>query len=93
MPALTLADNGLCLEITGKMTLVEVPNLLKQLDPFYGVAHVDLKAVDRVDSSALSLLLALSRKTAGKTVTVYHAPSSLRALSDLYGLQTLFWVV
>jgi ABC-type transporter Mla MlaB component len=38
-------------------------------------------------------LLALSRKTAGKTVTVYHAPSSLRALSDLYGLQTLFWVV
>ncbi|MFM8339356.1 MAG: STAS domain-containing protein [Fluviibacter sp.] len=93
MSALTLADNGLCLEVTGSMTVAELPVLLKELDPFYGVAHVDLKAVDRVDSSALSLLLALSRKTAGKTVTVYHAPSSLRALSDLYGLQTLFWVV
>ena len=93
MTALKLADNGLCLEIAGGMTVGEMPGLLAGLSPFYGIAHVDLKAVDRVDSSALSLLLELGRKTSGNTVTVYHAPPSLRALSDLYGLQTLFWVV
>jgi len=93
MSALRLGDNGLCLEITGDMTAIELPGLLAGLASFHGVAHVDLKAVDRVDSSALSLLLELGRKTPGNTVTVYHAPASLRALSDLYGLQTLFWVV
>ncbi|MBU3656770.1 MAG: STAS domain-containing protein [Rhodocyclaceae bacterium] len=93
MSALKLADNGLCLEITGGMTVDELPALLAGLEPFYGIAHVDLRAVDRVDSSALSLLLELGRQTRGNTVTVYHAPPSLRALNDLYGLQTLFWVV
>mgnify|MGYP000210949928 FL=1 len=93
MSALKLGENGLCLEITGGMTVAELPSLLAGLSSFHGVAHVDLKAVNRVDSSALSLLLELGRKTVGNTVTVYHAPSSLRALSDLYGLQTLFWVV
>ena len=93
MSALKLADNGLCLEITGGMTVDELPALLSGLEPFYGIAHVDLRAVDRVDSSALSLLLELGRQTRGNTVTVYHAPPSLRALNDLYGLQTLFWVV
>ena len=93
MSVLKLADNGLCLEITGGMTVDELPALLSGLEPFYGIAHVDLRAVDRVDSSALSLLLELGRQTRGNTVTVYHAPPSLRALNDLYGLQTLFWVV
>lgn len=93
MSALKLAENGLSLEISGGMTATELPALLADLVPFHGVAHVDLKAVDRVDSSALSLLLELGRRTSGNTVTVYHAPASLRALSDLYGLQTLFWVV
>ena len=93
MSVLKLADNGLCLEITGGMTVDELPALLAGLSPFYGIAHVDLRAVDRVDSSALSLLLELGRRSGGHTVTVYHAPASLRALSDLYGLQTLFWVV
>lgn len=93
MSALKLGENGLCLEISGGMTAAELPMLLQGLAPFHGVAHVDLKAVDRVDSSALSLLLALGRKAAGNTITVHHAPASLRALSDLYGLQTLFWVV
>ena len=93
MSVLKLADNGLCLEITGGMTVDELPALLAGLSPFYGIAHVDLRAVDRVDSSALSLLLELGGQTRGNTVTVYHAPPSLRALNDLYGLQTLFWVV
>lgn len=93
MTALKLCENGLCLEITGGMTVCEIPALLAGLASFQGVAHVDLKAVDRVDSSALSLLLSLGRMAPGNTVTVHNAPASLRALSDLYGLQTLFWVV
>ena len=93
MSALKLGDNGLSREISGRMTVAELPGLLAGLAPFYGMTHVDLAAVDRVDSSALSLLLELGRRSGGHTVTVYHAPASLRALSDLYGLQTLFWVV
>lgn len=93
MAALTLSPDGLCLEIRGSMTVHEVPALLAGLVAYSGVAHVDLKAVERVDSAALSVLLELGRGAAGKTVTVHHAPPALRALSDLYGLQTLFWVV
>ena len=93
MTALALSPDGLCLEIRGGMTVHDVPSLLAGLAAYPGIAHVDLKAVDRVDSAALSVLLELGRGAAGKTVTVHHAPPALRALSDLYGLQTLFWVV
>ena len=93
MAALALSPDGLCLEIRGAMTVSEVPTLLAGLAGYAGVVHVDLKAVERVDSSALSVLLELGRSAAGQTITVHHAPPALRALSDLYGLQTLFWVV
>lgn len=92
MSALRLSPEGL-LEVVGSMTVAEVPSLLAGLNLFSGVTHVDLNAVERVDSSALSVLLALSRAAKGATVTVHNAPSGLKALGDLYGLQTLFWVV
>lgn len=92
MSALRLSPEGL-LEVTGSMTAAEVPGLLAGLGPFNGVTQVDLKSVERVDSSALSVLLALSRAAKGATVTVHRAPPALKALGDLYGLQTLFWVV
>ena len=91
--ALHLSGDGQRLEIRGDMTMYQVPELLDGLTSYRGVTHVDLHAVDRVDSSALALLLALSRAAGGATVTVYHAPQALRALSDLYGLHSLFWVV
>ena len=86
-------DNGQRLEIRGDMTVAEVPGLLRALNAADPVLHVDMAEVGRVDSSALSVLLACSRSARGATVTVHHAPPALRALSDLYGLQTLFRVV
>lgn len=86
-------DNGQRLEIRGDMTVAEVPGLLRALNTTEHVLHVDMAAVGRVDSSALSVLLACSRSARGATVTVHHAPPALRALNDLYGLQTLFRVV
>ena len=93
MTRISMSDDGQRLAFQGAMTVDEVPDLLAGLVAHVGATHVDLHAVDRVDSSALSVLLALSRAANGATVTVYHAPSALRALSDLYGLQNLFWVV
>ena len=93
MTALQLVGDGHRLEIQGDMTMAEAPGLLSDLSAYAGVTHIDLSAVQRVDSSALSILLAMSRAADGATVTVYHAPQALRALSDLYGLNILFWVV
>lgn len=93
MIAVTLSDDGGCLEIRGSMTHEYTPALLANLAKHSGLTHVNLQGVDHVDSSALCVLLALSRAAHGATVTVHHAPPVLRALNDLYGLQTLFWVV
>jgi len=92
MTAIQVLD-GHRLSISGDMTMSEVPELLKTIASLTAVTHIDLSSVGRVDSSALTVLLACSRAARGATVTVHHAPPSLRALNDLYGLQTLFWVV
>lgn len=86
-------DNEERLEIRGDMTIAEVPGLLRAMSRSNHILHVDMAAVGRVDSSALTVLLACSRSAHGATVTVHHAPPALRALSDLYGLQTLFRIV
>ena len=93
MTAQPQPDNAQHLKIRGDMTATEVPALLNQVSQRGPVLHVDLQEVGRVDSSALTVLLACSRSARGATVTVHHAPPALLALSDLYGLQTLFWVV
>lgn len=93
MTAIRLSADAQHLEIRGGMTVHETPALLAGLPSDGGVATVDLQGVTQVDSSALSVLLALSRAAGGATVTVHHAPPALRALSDLYGLQTLFRIV
>jgi ABC-type transporter Mla MlaB component len=93
MTALRLNGDGQRLEIQGDMTVRDTPELLTALASYPAVTQVDLHAVDRVDSSALSVLLTLSRSAGGATVTVHHAPPALRALSDLYGLHHLFRVV
>jgi len=93
MTEIQVRDEGRCLVIRGDMTHQEVPGLLKAIAPLNRVTHVDLADVGRVDSSALTVLLACSRAAHGTTVRVHHASPALRALNDLYGLQTLFWVV
>lgn len=93
MASLHLRDDKQWLDIRGDMTAAEVPGLLRDVQSCQGVVHIDLSDVGRVDSSALAFLLACSRSAQGATVTVHHAPEPLRALNDLYGLQTLFWVV
>lgn len=93
MIAATLSADGQCLDVRGSLVVEDTASLLAGVAKYAGVTHVDLQGVDRVDSSALCVLLALSRAAHGATVTVHHAPPALRALSDLYGLQTLFWVV
>ncbi len=93
MTAIQIEDDGQRLAIRGDMTSHEVPGFLKAIASLNHVTHVDLAGVDKVDSSALTVLLACSRAARGATVTVHHAPPALRALNDLYGLQTLFWVV
>lgn len=93
MTALRLSDDGQRLSIQGDMTVYEAPALLAELAAYGGVAEVDLHAVDRVDSAALSVLLAMSRAAGGARIAVHHAPPALRSLGDLYGLHTLIWAV
>lgn len=56
-----------------------------------GETRFDFSGVKRVDSAALSLVLALGRSAAmrGARVTFANPPEQLRALGDLYGLNAL----
>jgi phospholipid transport system transporter-binding protein len=55
-----------------------------------GATIFDLSGVGRMDSSALSLLLALRRRAAGKTLQFRNVPDSLTSLARLYGIADLF---
>lgn len=52
---------------------------------------VDLSAVNDVDSSAVSLLLAWLRQAGaiGAELSIQNMPSNLRSLIDLYGLSDI----
>ena len=56
-----------------------------------GETLFDLSGVKRVDSAALSLVLALGRaaEARGARVAFANPPEQLRALGDLYGLEAL----
>lgn len=76
------------------MTLANVATLKKEgiaaMDS--GDTSIDLSAVTRVDSSAVSVLLSWERyaKEKGLTLQIAHVPSSLEALLVLYGVRSLF---
>jgi ABC-type transporter Mla MlaB component len=55
-----------------------------------GVRIFDLSGVGRLDSSALSLLLALKRRAAGSPLQFNHVPESLTSLTRLYGIDDQF---
>lgn len=52
-----------------------------------GTISFDLSGVGRMDSSALSLLLALRRRAGGKHLKFLNVPESLISLARLYGIQ------
>jgi phospholipid transport system transporter-binding protein len=56
-----------------------------------GDLQFDLSAVQRVDSSAVALLLAWQRaaKAAGKSVSFANLPAGLLSLAELYGVSAL----
>ena len=76
------------------MTFVNVASLKKEgiaaIDS--GDVYMDLAAVTRADSSAVSVLLSWQRYAQGKglALQVAHVPSSLEALLVLYGVRSLF---
>jgi phospholipid transport system transporter-binding protein len=55
-----------------------------------GCSVFDLSGVGRMDSSALSLLLALRRRADGKTLQFRNVPESLTSLARLYGIAEQF---
>lgn len=55
-----------------------------------GAKVFDLSGVGRLDSSALSLLLALKRRAVGNALQFLHVPESLTSLARLYGIDDQF---
>ena len=57
-----------------------------------GDTSIDLSAVTRADSSAVSVLLSWERyaKEKGLTLQIVHVSSSLESLLVLYGVRSLF---
>jgi phospholipid transport system transporter-binding protein len=81
------------------VTLEQVPGLLGQLQSWLeevrtsgdGRLHVDASALVEFDSSALALLLEAQRRLAAQqaALCVENAPSKLRELARLYGIEAL----
>lgn len=76
------------------MTLANVAALKKEgiaaMDS--GDTSIDLSAVTRADSSAVSVLFSWERyaKEKGLTLQIAHVPLSLESLLVLYGVRSLF---
>jgi phospholipid transport system transporter-binding protein len=59
--------------------------------PLPGAGEVDLSGLVAVDSSAVAVLLALSRRAReeGRPLAFTKVPAALRALADLYSVEDL----
>jgi len=55
-----------------------------------GAKAFDLSGVGRLDSSALSLLLAFKRRAAANALQFRNVPESLSSLARLYGIDNQF---
>ncbi len=77
--------------LEGDIVLDRARQLLAEAEAALGAgARVfDLTAVGHVDSSALSLLLALRRRAGSDGVRFDNVPDSLTALARLYGIAEL----
>lgn len=82
--------------LEGDLVLDNATRLLAEGEAAIGAGSTifDLSGVGRMDSSALSLLLALRRrsgeKTDGKTLQFRNVPESLTSLARLYGIADQF---
>jgi phospholipid transport system transporter-binding protein len=78
---------------TGALTFANASRVFAAaaLLPLPGTGEVDLSRVAAVDSSAVAVLLALSRRAReeGKQLVFTKVPVALRALADLYSVEDL----
>lgn len=77
-----------------ELTMLTVADALKCLSGElnkHGSLHLDLSAVARADSAALSLLFELARqaRVQGKCLTLCGMPEPLLSLARLYGAEAL----
>lgn len=81
------------IEVSGPMTLDTAEDLLASGIAYAaeGDAAFDLREVDRVDSSAIAVMLGWSRaaRAAGHRVRFENAPTNLRSLAALYGVDEI----
>jgi phospholipid transport system transporter-binding protein len=79
--------------IEGSVTLDNVENLLSESKGIEGDdVIVDFSRVTAIDSSALSLILELTRRfngNGGRQITFVNLTQSLRSLAELYGVLEL----
>jgi ABC-type transporter Mla MlaB component len=75
--------------LAGDLTMQQATRLLAEAEQaLAGGAHTfDLAGCGQVDSSALSLLLSIRRRSAG--ARFIHLPDSLISLAQLYGVTEL----
>lgn len=77
-------------QLEGDLILANTTRLLAEAEAAVaaGAAAFDLKGVGQMDSSAISLLLALKRRAvaANRPVAFLHIPESMLSLAKLYGI-------
>ena len=78
--------------LEGDLVLDHATRLLAEGEAAIGAGSTifDLSGVGRMDSSALSLLLALRRRADAKSLQFCNVPESLTSLARLYGIADLF---
>jgi len=79
--------------MVGEVTHATVPELHEQATTLElaGDLELDLTGVERIDSSALALLLSLARRArrSGGKLRILHAPTGLVSLAELSGVRSL----
>lgn len=87
-----MAVTGGVAMLEGDLVLENATRLLAAGESAIGAGSTvfDLAGVGRMDSSALSLLLALRRHADGKSLQFRNVPESLSSLARLYGIADQF---
>ncbi len=91
MPAGVVVNAGIAM-LEGDLVLDNATHLLAAGEAAIGAGSTvfDLAGVGQMDSSALSLLLALRRRADGKNLQFRNVPESLSSLARLYGIADQF---
>ncbi|MEO7243919.1 MAG: STAS domain-containing protein, partial [Rubrivivax sp.] len=92
------AGAGAAFALPARVTLEEATTVLRGLEaaleaapPGGGALHIDAAGVVELDTAAVALLLQARRlaRARGLGFTLTGAPDALRALADLYGVESL----